>query len=117
MTLAASIIVNRGEGKPAAATWIFPADPGDGAFALDVLRGPHPAELPIATLAGDCLSVERLGNGVRVLLNLSAEDIAAVQGARRPVPDFLCYMLRCGDRPLCGAWFLIFPPASVVEGA
>jgi hypothetical protein len=114
--MSGAIHFRRGEDGPQQAAWLISGGKfKKGAFTVDIVRGRHPDEPLLAEFGADHLTVERLKDGARLTLTLSAEDIARAQGPRRPEIDFLYYRLRHDGADIGGARFLITPPSSDVD--
>jgi len=108
--------VRRGHDGPQQGAWLVNgAKFTKGDFTFAIVRSPHPDEPVLAEFGADHLTVERLRNGAKLRLTLSAEDIARAQGPRRPVVEFLYYRLRHDGDDVGCASFHIQPPSSDVE--
>lgn len=114
MTLQNRLVSHRGEDCSVA--WLANGKQfRTGAFTLAILRGAHPDEPVLAEFGADRIEVEQLGNGARITLALTAEDIAHAQGPARPVIESLVYRLSHDGAEILTACFDIFPRSSEVE--
>ena len=86
--LSGMLSVRRGKDAPQHGAWLLSGEKfRKGTFNFEIVRGTHPDEPVLAEFGADHLNVERLKDGAKLTLALSAEDIARAQGPRRPGAD------------------------------
>lgn len=111
-----ALLARRGEDCPFLVEWRLTGRKfKTGAYSVAIFRGEHPDEPAMAELGAECLSFTATSVGANLKFGMTAEDIARVQGPRRPVIEHLVCRLRRDGIDLATHYLIIFPPSADVD--